>query len=75
MKGNISRMEKVMPSFEFEPLVLSQEPKTLDEEENRGNTDGAKPSSTKIAKEELGDLKGGKDNPKKGATGKTNTLE
>ncbi len=29
-------MEKVMPSFEYEPLVLFLEPKTLDEEEDKG---------------------------------------
>jgi hypothetical protein len=28
-------MEKVMPTFEYEPLILSPKPKTSDEEENR----------------------------------------
>ncbi len=34
-------MEKVMPSFQYEPLVLSIEPKTLDQEENKRDTNGA----------------------------------
>jgi len=33
-------MEKVMPSFEYEPLVLSLELETLDEEENKRDTMG-----------------------------------
>jgi hypothetical protein len=43
-------MEKVMPSFEYEPLILFLEPKTSNEEENKGNTDGAGPSDTKTTK-------------------------
>ncbi len=31
-----------MPSFEYEPLVLSLEPKTLDEEEDKRDIDGAR---------------------------------
>jgi hypothetical protein len=53
-----------MPSFEYGPLVLSPEPETLDEEENRGDTYGARPSGIGIL-EELGDLKGGKDSHEK----------
>jgi len=34
-------MEKVMPTFEYEPLVLSLEPKTSYEEENRKNNNCA----------------------------------
>ncbi len=49
-----------MPSFEYEPLILSLEPETLDEEEDKGDTYGARPSCTRVAKE-LGDLRGGKD--------------
>ncbi len=30
-----------MPSFEYEPLVLSPKPKTLDEEENKRDIGGA----------------------------------
>jgi hypothetical protein len=44
-------MEKIMSLFEYEPLILSPKPKTLDE---------AGPSSTRVVKE-LGNLKGGKD--------------
>ncbi len=40
-----------MSLFEYEPLILSPKPKTLDE---------AGPSSTRVVKE-LGNLKGGKD--------------
>jgi hypothetical protein len=64
-------MEKVMPTFEYEPLVFSPKLKTSDEEEDRGNTNGARPSSTKTIEEELGDFRGGKDNPKKEADGET----
>jgi hypothetical protein len=34
-------MEKVMPLVEYGPLVLSLELETSDEEENRGDIDGA----------------------------------
>jgi hypothetical protein len=54
-------METIMPLVEYEPFVLSLEPKTSDEEEATKDTDGARPSCTKIVKE-LRDLKGGKDN-------------
>jgi hypothetical protein len=47
----IFQMEKVKPSFEYEPLVLSLEPETLNEEQDKMNTDGAKPSCTRVAKE------------------------
>jgi hypothetical protein len=53
-----------MPSFEYGPLDLSPELETLDEEENRGDTYGARPSGIGILKE-LGDLKGGKDSHEK----------
>jgi hypothetical protein len=33
-------MEKFMPSFEYELLLLSPEPKTSDEEKDKENTDG-----------------------------------
>ncbi len=42
----ISQMEKVMPSFEYEPLILSLEPKTANEDENKGDTNGARPRYT-----------------------------
>ncbi len=59
-KHKISQMEKVMPSFEYEPLVLSLKPQTLDDEEDRGDTYGASSSRIRVV-EELGDLIGGKD--------------
>ncbi len=49
-----------MPSFEYEPLVLSLEPKTSNKEKDRGNIDRARPLGIK-ATEEPGHLKGGKD--------------
>jgi hypothetical protein len=33
-------MKKIMPIFEYEPLVMFQKPKTLDEEEDKGDTYG-----------------------------------
>ncbi len=33
-------MGKVMPSFEYEPLVFSPKPQTLDEEEDKGDHQG-----------------------------------
>jgi hypothetical protein len=57
-------MERIMPSFEYEPLVMFPKLKTLDEEENRGDTDGARPIGTKVV-DQLGNLRGGKDNLKR----------
>jgi hypothetical protein len=37
----IFQMEKVIPSFQYELLILTPKPKTLDEEKERGQTDGA----------------------------------
>jgi hypothetical protein len=70
----ISQMEKVMQTFEYEPLVFSPKPRTSYEEEDRGNTNGARPSSTKTIEKELGDFKGGKDNPKKAVANETNKI-
>ncbi len=47
-KHKISQMEKVMPLFEYEPFVMSPKLNTLDEEEERGDTDGVGPSGTKV---------------------------
>jgi hypothetical protein len=44
-------MEKVMPLFEYEPLVLSLEPKTSNEEKNKEDLGGVGPSSTRVTKE------------------------
>ncbi len=74
-RHKIFQMEKVMPSFEYEPLIIFPKPKTSNEEEDKGNTDGAGPSSTKTTKQELGNLKGRKDSPKREVIGKTYTLK
>ncbi len=37
-----------MPLFEYEFLVISPKPETSNEEEDRGDTNGARPSCTKI---------------------------
>ncbi len=37
-----------MPLFEYEPLIQFPKPQTSNEEEDRGDIDGARPSSTKI---------------------------
>jgi hypothetical protein len=60
----ISKMEKIMPSFEYEPLILSPKPETSNEEKYRRDIDGVGPSSIQVA-EEPRDLKGGKDNPER----------
>jgi hypothetical protein len=44
----IFQMEKGMPSFEYETLILSLELETSDEEKDRGDTDGVGPSSTRV---------------------------
>jgi hypothetical protein len=56
-------MEKIIPSFKYEPLILSLELETSNEED-KGDIDGVRPLGTKIL-EELGNLRGGKDNPKR----------
>ncbi len=50
-KPKIFQVEKVMPTFEYEPLVFSLDSKTLDEEKDRGNTNGAGPSGIRTSKE------------------------
>ncbi len=62
-------MEKVIPSFQYEPLVLTLEPESSNEEEERGHTDGARPSRTRIEEEEPADLKGGKDSLQREVSG------
>jgi hypothetical protein len=57
----IFQMEKVIPSFQYEPLVLIPKPETSNEEEKRRHTNGARPSWTIIGEEELTNLKGGRD--------------
>ncbi len=68
-------MEKVILSFQYEPLVISLELETLDEEEDKGNTHGAGPSSTWTKEEEPRDFRGRKDSPQKEASGMTCALK
>ncbi len=49
-------MKKAIPSFQYEPLVMTLEPKTSYEEEKRGQTNGVGPSKIKTIQQELGDL-------------------
>jgi hypothetical protein len=53
-------MEKVIPSFQYELLIRTPKPKTLDEEKERRQIDGAGPSERTI-EQELVDLRGGRD--------------
>jgi hypothetical protein len=39
-----------MPSFEYDPLILFPKPKTSNEEEDKGDTNGVGPSCTKTSK-------------------------
>ncbi len=57
---------KVMLSFKYEPLVLFLEPETSNEEKDRGDTNGARPSCIKVL-EERGNIRGWKDSPKREA--------
>ncbi len=58
----ISQMKKVISSFQYEPLILTLESKTSDEEEKRGNTNGVGPSCIRTKKGVPSNFKGGKDN-------------
>ncbi len=62
-------MEKVIPSFQYEPLILTLKPKSSNEEEERGHTDGARPSRTRIEEEEPANLRGGRDSLQRKASG------
>jgi hypothetical protein len=64
-----------MPTFEYEPLVLSLEPKTWDEEEDKRYNDGVGPLRIRTIEEELGDLRGGRDSPKREVGDKTYVSE
>jgi hypothetical protein len=55
-------MEKVIPFFQYEFLVLISKSETLNEEEKKVQTNGARPSNIRIVKEELVDFRRGKDN-------------
>jgi len=69
-KHKISQMEKVMPLFEYEPLVLSLESEALNEEENIRDIDGVRPLGTRVTKEPR-NLKGGKDSLEREVTKQT----
>jgi hypothetical protein len=56
-------MEKVIPSFQFEPLIFIAKLETSDEKKERGNTNVGGLSITKAEEEKLANLKGGKDSP------------
>jgi hypothetical protein len=58
-KHIIFQMEKVMPSFEYEPLILFLKLETSDEEEDKGDTYGVGPLGIRFL-EEPGDLIGRK---------------
>ncbi len=53
--------KKVIPSFQYEPLVFTPKLTTSYEEKNRGNTNGARPSKIRTKQEEPTYLKGGRD--------------
>ncbi len=60
-----------MPTFEYEPLVLFLEPKTSNEEEDKGDIGGVGPLGTRTAEEEPVDLRGGKESSNKEVVSKT----
>ncbi len=62
-------MEKVIPFFQYEFLVLISKSETLNEEEKKVQTNGARPSNIRIVKEELVDFRRGKDNSQEEARG------
>ncbi len=74
-RHRIFQMEKVIPSFQCEPLVFTLKPKTLDEVKDKGNTNGARPLGTRMEEEEPSNLKGGKDSSQREAGGMTYASE
>ncbi len=68
-------MEKVRPSFQYEPLVLTPEPKTSDKEEDKGQTNGVGPLGTITKVEELTKFRGGRDNSQREVSGVKNVSE
>jgi hypothetical protein len=56
-------MGKVIPSFQYEPLIFILELETSDEEEKKGNINGIGPLGIIKEEEEPIDLKGGKYSP------------
>ncbi len=62
-RHKISQMGKVIPFFQYELLVLIPESETSYEEDERSQIDCARPSEIRITKEELTDLRGGREFP------------
>jgi hypothetical protein len=69
------KWKKIMPTFEYEPLVCSVERETSDKEEHIEDTGGVGPSSTRITEEERWDLRGGKESLNGKVVGGTYALE
>ncbi len=67
----ISQMEKVISSFQYEPLIFTPKLETSDEEEKKGNINGVGPSSIKTKEGEATNLKAWKDNPQRKVSGMT----
>ncbi len=61
----IFQMGKVIPSFQYEPLIFILELETSDEEEKKGNINGIGPLGIIKEEEEPIDLKGGKYSPQR----------
>jgi hypothetical protein len=55
------RWKKVIPFFQYKPLILTLELETLDEEEERGRYNDARPPEIRTIEEELIDSSGGRD--------------
>ncbi len=54
-------MEKIIPSFQYKPLVLAPELETSNEEEEKRHIDGVGWLETKTTEDEPTNLKGGRD--------------
>jgi hypothetical protein len=59
----ISQMEKVISSFQYEPLILIPKPESSYEEKKRRNINGVRPLGIRTEGGESANLKGRKDNP------------
>ncbi len=57
-KHKISQTENIIPSFQYDPLILTPKAKTSYEEEERRNiNDGVIPAQTRAKEEKLENLK------------------
>jgi hypothetical protein len=59
-------MKKLCCHLNMKPLVLFLEPEISNEEKDRGDTNGARPSGIRVL-EERGNIRGGKDSLKREA--------